>query len=207
MFFVISMRVGLEFSSIFARINNSTRKRGISLSRLFYLIGRDSYYIATFATFCLVILPLPIPPGCSIILAIPAIFITSQMVCGKKQICIPKFIANFKINKNIVRKIDSVSKAYLTKMESITKRRFIFFVSPKLDKIYNLLLFVLAISSAIPIPFLCMVPATAGVLLSIGLMVKDGLLVVISFIVSLFGISGIWFSIKALLTIKSVLPL
>ncbi len=201
------MRVGWEFSSIFSRINNSTRKRGISVSRLFYLIGRDSSYIATFATFCLVILPLPIPPGCSIILAIPAIFITAQMVCGKKQIWIPSFIANFKINKNIVRKIDGVSKAYLIKMESITKRRFVIFVSQRLDKVYNLLLFVMAISSAIPIPFVCMVPAFAGVLLSIGLIVRDGLLVVVSFVVAFFGLSGIWLSIKALLTIKSVLPL
>lgn len=198
------MRVSEEFSSIFSRVNNSTRKRGISIARLFCLIGGASNYVLTFATFTIIVLPLPLPPGCSTVLAIPAIFITTQIVCETKKIWIPRVISNIRLSKNLIRRIDITSRKYISKADKITKRRLSFLASRKLNRIYNLLLFVLALLSAVPIPFVCVIPAFAGIILSIGLVVKDGLLIVLGLLISFTGMVSVWFTLQALLTIKNL---
>ena len=200
------MRAIQKFSTSISQINNSTRKQGISVSRLFKLLDRRSNYILTFVAFFLVVIPLPTPPGFSTILALPAIFISIQICCFNK-VYLPKWLAQIRINKNFIKKIDHASKRYLIIIENLTKQRFSITTSSKLQKIYNVVLLILALASAVPVPFLCMVPASAGVLMSAGLIVKDGLLTVLSLLIGGIGISLIYLTIKTLVLIRDYLPL
>lgn len=201
------MRSIRRFSTSILQVNNSTRKQGISISRLLKLLDKRSNYILTFVSFFLVTIPLPTPPGFSIFLALPSIFITLQICFCKKGMFLPKWIAKLRINKKIIKKVDSSSRKYLMFMEKLTKKRLSFFVSPKLQKIYNIILLIFAFTSAVPIPFLCMIPAFAGVLMSAGLIVKDGMLVVLSMIVGCIGMSSIYLTIKTLSIVKDYLLL
>ncbi len=201
------MRAVKKFSTSISQVNNSTRKKGVSLSRLFKLLDKRSNYILTFVAFFLIIIPLPVLPGFSIILAIPSIFITLQICFFNERVFIPKCISSCRISKNIIRKIDNSSRRYLTFMEKLTKKRLLFFVSPKLQQVYNIILFLFAISSAVPIPFLCMIPAFGGVLMSAGLIVKDGILTVLSLIIGFTGMTLIYLTIKTLVLVKNYLPL
>ena len=201
------MRAKETFSSSISQVNNSTRRHGVSIGRLFKLLDRRSNYIISFVAFFLIVLPLPTPPGFSIILALPAIFITMQMCYKHERIWLPKILTNIKISKNIVKTIDEVSRKYLEFIEKCTRKRFMFIVSPKLQRLYDILLLIFAICAAVPIPFICMVPAIAGLLLSAGLIVKDGILAIISLFVGLFGISLIYLSIKTFMFVKDYLPI
>ena len=201
------MRAIRCFASSITYVNNSTRKHGLSVSRLFKLLDRRSNYVLTLVAFVLLIIPLPTPPGFSTVLALPAIFITAQLCVRNDKVFLPKCISEMRINKHIVRKLDLASKKYLSIVEKITRKRFRCLVDAKLKLFYNIILFALACSAAVPIPFVCMIPAFAGVLLSSGLIVSDGLLVVISFIVGCTGMSVIYLTIKTLFLFKQYLPL
>ena len=197
-----------KFSASILRVNNSTRKQGVSLSRLFKLLDKRSNYVLTFVAFFLVVIPLPTPPGFSTILALPSIFITLQ-ICFRhnKRVYVPKCISQCRISKNIIKKIDKSSRRYLMFMEKLTKKRLFFLISPKLQQIYNIILLILAFASATPIPFLCAIPAFAGLLMSAGLIVRDGLLIILSLTLGGVGVSLIYLTIKTLSIFKEYLPL
>ncbi len=194
-----------NFLASFSYINNCTRKRGITVNRLFGLLGKRSNYISSFISFAIIILPIPMPPGLSTILAIPALFITSQILVGRERVWIPRWLSEVRISKKIIRTIDDVSRKYLDKIEAITQRRLVILVTPKLYKVYDVLLLVSALCSAIPIPFICMIPALAGMLLSVALIVKDGLFVIISLITGITGIIFMSLTIKTFLAVKDYL--
>ena len=147
------------------------------------------------------------PPGFTMILAIPSILFTAQNLYGSKTIYVPKFINEIRISKNVIRKIDKISRKYVFTIEKITCQRLSFLCSPKIKKVHDIALLIFAIACAVPIPMLCIVPALGGVLLSIGLVVSDGLLVIISWIVGAVGISIIWTAIIAFIKVKDVVPL
>ena len=201
------MRAIKHFATSISQVNYSTRKHGLSVSRLFKLLDKRSNYILTFTSFLILIVPLPTPPGFSIILALPAIFITIQICFRNGNVFLPKYIKELRINKTIIRKIDNASRQYLKFIEKLTRKRLLFLTSRKLLFFYNIILLCLALASAIPVPFVCMIPALAGVLLSAGLIVSDGLLILISFIIGSTGASVIYLTIKTLLVLKEYLPL
>ena len=201
------MRQARRFATSVLQVNNSTRKHGISVSRLFKLLDRRSNYILTLTAFLLVVVPLPTPPGFSTILALPSIFITAQICCLNDRVYIPRWLSKIKINKIFIKKIDRASRWYLQYAEKLTKRRFVFFVSPTLHKVYNIVLLFFAFASAIPVPFLCMIPALAGVLMSAGLIVKDGILILAAMLVGCFGSGLIYLTIKTLILLKEYIPL
>ena len=199
------MRIPKKFSTSISQVNQSTRKNGVSIGRIFKLIDKRSNYVFSFVAFSLVIIPLPTPPGFSLILALPAIFLTFQ-ICLKGEIYTPKFLSDLKISKKFVRYIDKASRKYLVFIEHLTRKRLKFLASSKITPIYHIIPFVLAISSALPIPFICMLPALGGLLLSAGLIVKDGVFILLSFIVATLGWSLIYLTIKTLFIAKNYLP-
>lgn len=201
------MRMVKHFSTSILQANSSTRKQGVSISRLFKLLDKRSNYILTFVAFFLIVIPLPTPPGFSIVLAIPSIFITLQICCSNGRVYLPNRIKSIKISKKMIKKIDKASRKYLDFIEKLTKKRLLFMTSASLMKLYNVILLILAFASAIPIPFICMVPATAGILLSAGLIVKDGLLTLLALVIGFTGGSLIYLTIKTLSIVKDYLPL
>ena len=90
------MRIPKKFSTSISQVNRSTRKNGVSIGRIFKLIDKRSNYVFSFVAFSLVIIPLPTPPGFSLILALPAIFLTFQ-ICLKGEIYTPKFLSDLKL--------------------------------------------------------------------------------------------------------------
>lgn len=200
------MRATNTFSSSISQVNNSVRKKGVSVGRLFKLLDRRSNYIITFVSFLLVLLPLPLPPGFTTILALPSVFITMQMCYQHDRIWIPKFISQIHIKKSIIKTIDHISRKYLCFMENLTRKRILIMVSPRLQRFYDIVLLLFAISSAIPIPFLCMIPAIGGILLSAGLIVKDGMMTTISLFIGGIGIFAIWTAIKTFIAITNYIP-
>ena len=203
----ISLNLSHRFSNTISQVNGCTRKHGITVRRLFRLIGNRSNYILLFLSFFIVSLPIPIPPGFTMILAIPSILFATQNLYGAETIHVPKFINEIRVRKNVIRKIDKISRKYVFTIEKITCQRLSFLCGSRAKKVHNIVLLIFAIASAVPIPMLCIIPALGGALLSIALVVSDGLLVIISWLVGAVGISIIWTAIIAFIKVKDVVML
>ena len=207
--FVISVKNKdiYKFSQAVYQIDGLTRHRGISINKLFALIGGRSNYILSFFAFLMVSLPIPLPIGFSTILALPAVFIAIQMLITNKRIWLPKFIAKVCISKKFIRSFNEISMKYLLWIENFTQQRLHFITSKYTKKLNDIWLFVFAIFAMIPVPLICIIPAVAGAVLSAGLVLKDGLLVIISWIIGLIGIIIIGGSVELALKFKDYVPL
>ena len=133
--------------------------------------------------------------------------VISSRLYGAETIHVPKFINEIRVSKNVIRKIDKISRKYVFTIEKITCQRLSFLCGSRAKKVHNIVLLIFAIASAVPIPMLCIIPALGGALLSIALVVSDGLLVIISWLVGAVGISIIWTAIIAFIKVKDVVML
>ena len=138
------------------------------------------------------ILFIPTPPPIATISAILIIFLSFQMILGLKEVWLPNFIVNKSIKRTTLALIVGKSSIYLSKMEKITRRRFIFMESDIMQRIIGLIILILAILSLTPILFANSMPGISIILISFGMLNKDGLMVILGFIAGFISIFVVW---------------
>lgn len=126
-------------------------------------------------------LPLPIV-GVSAILGIPLMLVSGQLFLGFKRVWLPKRIGNFSFERKFLEKAILTTLRYLKKLERLIKPRWQFMSSPIANRLLGLLLLVLGVVIALPIPFGNFLPAIAIVIISLGTIEKDGLVIAIGVI-------------------------
>lgn len=123
---------------------------------------------------------LPMPPGVSAILGAPLLFITAQLMVGRRTLWLPRALAERTMTRaDFVALMGKVSP-YLTWLERRLKPRFTYLYNPWLDRVTCLICLVLAIIIFLPIPFGNMLPALALSAFGLGVAERDG-------VVGLFG--------------------
>jgi hypothetical protein len=137
-------------------------------------------------------------PGLSTPFGILLLFV-SYCYMRKKRLWVPKYIANKHISHKHLVKIVSILEKFLHKTRHILRFRWpIFF---KTTWITGLFLMIQSVFMAIPfpLPFTNIFAAVPIVLLALGLLVSDGLFIVLGYIASLLAIAFFtalfWFGI------------
>lgn len=138
------------------------------------------------------LLIIPVPPPIPTIAGVIIMFFSIQMSIGLQQVWLPKFITEKSIQRKTLAFIVEKSSIYLYKLERFTRKRLVFANSVVVEKIVGIIIFILATITLTPIIFANSVPGTAIFLISFGLLNKDGLIVVIGFLVGLFSIFVVW---------------
>lgn len=152
----------------------------------------DSGGFALFNLILSLILFIPTPPPIATISAILIIFLSFQMILGLKEVWLPNFITNKSIKRTTLALIVEKSSTYLSKMEKITRRRFVFMESNIMQRIIGLVILILATLSLTPILFANSMPGISIILISFGMLNKDGLMVIIGFITGFISIFVVW---------------
>jgi hypothetical protein len=123
---------------------------------------------------------LPMPPGVSAILGAPLLFITAQLMVGRRTLWLPKALADRTMTRTDFVALMGKLSPYLTWLERRLKPRFTYLYNPWLDRVTGLICLVLAIIVFLPIPFGNMLPALAISAFGLGVAERDG-------VVGLFG--------------------
>lgn len=123
-------------------------------------------------------LPLPVA-GVSAIIGIPLIIVSAQLLLGFASPWLPQWIANRSIKRKDFEKIVYKVLPYLEKVEKVIRPRWQFFTTRKVERLLGLLLLLLGIIIALPIPLGNMLPAIAIVVICLGMIEKDGAAVVL----------------------------
>lgn len=123
---------------------------------------------------------LPMPPGVSAILGAPLLFITAQLMVGRRTLWLPKTLADRTMTRADFVALMGKLSPYLTWLERRLKPRFTYLYNPWLDRLTGLICLVLAIIVFLPIPFGNMLPALAIGAFGLGVAERDG-------VVGLFG--------------------
>jgi hypothetical protein len=150
----------------------------ISLGEIADAMGERSFG-AFLAVFCIPNL-IPLPPGATLILGLPLVFIAFQMTFSRlNTIWLPKRLHDFSFdNKAFAAVLDRIIPL-LQKAEGLIKPRF-WFANPRLsERFIGVFILLLAIVVFLPIPAGNMGPSYAMAFMGLGLTERDGITIAI----------------------------
>jgi hypothetical protein len=128
-------------------------------------------------------LPLPVA-GISAVIGIPLLLVSSQLTLGFRHPWLPGQVLERPIKRQHFEKLMHQAIRHVRKIERVLKPRWPFFTHPAFERCIGLLLMILSIIIALPIPFGNMVPAIAVVFICLGMIEKDGLVLALSALAS-----------------------
>ncbi len=168
-------------------IINSEVEDNITLGKFIAAFGDRAFGIAIFVFALPNSFPIPSIPGFSAVTGLPILFFGLQLMLGYKQPWLPKKLRDYEFSQvklaSILRKI----MPYIQKVEIFFKPRLPFMTAFYSERLIGVGIAILALILALPIPFGNFLPGIAITMLSIGLIEKDGLLVILGTISGIFA--------------------
>lgn len=134
-----------------------------------------------------VAIPLPYPPGFTTIMGIPLMILSVQMLLGSKKVRLPQKINNYEIKNSTLKMISNKSVPIIETIEKYIKPRFSFAKSVHCEQFVGLSCLIASIAVVLPIPLTNAIPALGITVMALGLMNRDGVIIVAGFFVALIG--------------------
>ena len=133
-------------------------------------------------------LPVPVPPGYTTFFAIPLFIFSIQMILGMHAPWLPKWLEKKEIKRISLEKLIEKAKPWLKKIEVHLRPRMTNVSVKTWEKIIGTFSFVFAMSIALPIPMTNFPPGWGILIMSLGLLSKDGLTIIIGITVGIIGV-------------------
>ncbi len=167
----LSKEPGQKFSEILGEIAQDETLERVSVGDLLGAMGDRAFGPLLFV-FALPNI-LPSPPGTSGLLGIPLIFLSVQLMLGRKP-WLPNLIANRSMKREDFASIIGRATPVLAKAEKLLTPRLGFFVHPPAEYLIGAMCLLMSLVLSLPIPFANSVPAGTICLFALGILERDG---------------------------------
>lgn len=117
---------------------------------------------------------IPLPPGVTLVLGLPLVFVAWQIVAGRNKIWLPRPLANYALEKKALQKIVKRSVPWLTRMEAWVRPRNWPLINTLSERLFGIYTLFLAIIVVIPIPLGNWLPAFAIATIGLAHTEQDG---------------------------------
>ncbi|MEH0831459.1 exopolysaccharide biosynthesis protein [Anaplasma bovis] len=134
-------------------------------------------------------IPLPTIPGYTTILALPLILFSVQMLMGRTTPWLPDFLERKSFKRGFLAMVIEKTSPLLKAMERWTKPRVMFIFCGLGNRIIALICLLCALSIAVPLPLTNFIPAGGISAIALGMLNRDGVLVVLGIVLGLLGLS------------------
>jgi hypothetical protein len=129
----------------------------------------------------LVILAIPnmvagLIPGLSILLGLPLLLVSLQLLVGADKPWLPRRLARLEIQRSDLRRIVERTRKALRRLERALRPRLEFLTASWAERLIGLGCVALSILVFLPIPFANLVPATGIMLFGFSMLERDGLM-------------------------------
>jgi hypothetical protein len=118
---------------------------------------------------------LPLPPGLSVVLGAPLLFVTAQLMVGRPTLWMPSFIRRQSIRRDFFALLTIKLSPVLQRSERILRPRLSLLLHPVKERLVGAACLLLAIILLLPIPFGNIPPAWAIAAFALGILERDGL--------------------------------
>ena len=135
----------------------------------------DRSFAALLVFFSLINL-LPLPPGTTLILGLPLVLVSAQMVVGKTSAWLPRFVLGKSLGPEQFRRLTGTVLPRLTRLERFVRPRYWPFYPNHADRIIGFMALIMGIVVTLPIPFGNWLPALSTMLLGLALSERDGVI-------------------------------
>ena len=150
---------------------------------------------------------LPTPPGTSLILGAPLVFLALQLAVGRSSPWLPRIIAQRSLLLTDFASIVARVAPVMARAERLMQPRLTLLATRPFDQLMGVICFLMSIVLFLPIPLGNVLPATAICLFSLALLERDGLVYlggVLMSVVSVVVVSGVVYAmIKSLIFLLS----
>jgi hypothetical protein len=165
-----------HFSSLLLSLPEATSGGPISLALLAQVLGNRS----TGALLLFLALPmvLPIPaPGISVVFGVPLTLISAQLLFGRQTLWLPRQLANRSISREQLEAYIKRATPAVHKMEKLVKPRLVPLTRGMALRVVGAMCLVLALIITLPVPLGHLVPGAAISVMALGLIERDGLMI------------------------------
>ncbi|CEI84707.1 exopolysaccharide biosynthesis protein [Ehrlichia minasensis] len=175
-------------SDLLEEVTNNTDVDRITLFELKSALHARGFGILMLLFSLPLSIPLPVPPGYTTIFSIPLLMFAFQMLLGFQVPWMPRWLEKKSFKRTTLALIIEKTAPILKKAEKLTKPRLLFIFNSVGEKVIAFISLLCAVSIAIPLPLTNFIPAGGVSIMSLGLLNKDGMMVILGVLVSLFGI-------------------
>jgi len=147
---------------------------------------------------------IPTPPPFPSIISIPLVIFGYQMLIGSKYPLLPKKISNYQLKRQTIALLVKKSTTIIYQVEKILKPRLSFMFCEIGEKFTGGFILLFSSFILLPIPLSNYVPGIGILLISFGILAKDGFVILLGIVV---GFVGVLISIYAsMFIIYKILP-
>lgn len=144
----------------------------LTLGSLLTALGEASFGWAI-VVFSLVTL-LPLPPGLTLITALPLLVTTGQMLLGYTHMRLPRALARLPLDQNRLRRVVLGLRPVTRRLERVLQPRFTLLFARRWQRPMGALLFLVAFALFLPVPFTGWFPALSLFTAGVGIVERDG---------------------------------
>lgn len=152
---------------------------------------------------------IPLPPPFPSIISIPLVVFSMQMVMGYSSPKLPKRFAAVSVKRSVLAMLVQKSSPYIRKVERILRPRLSFMTSAGAERIVGLFTLIFSSFILLPMPLSNFIPGLGILIISFGLLGKDGLVVIVGMVVGVVGmaisIAAVLLGVEALHYIKNLI--
>ncbi len=130
---------------------------------------------------------LPIPGG-GLITAIPLFWVLGQMAMGYPQIRLPAFITRYRVNRRTWQRLVLRMAPVIRPIERMTRPRMEHVFTPRNERMLGAFQWLSAFALFLPVPLSGFIPAAALVVTGLGLVERDGKVVLIGVVLGVVSI-------------------
>jgi hypothetical protein len=133
-------------------------------------------------------LPIPAPPGYTTLFSLPLFIFSLQMIFGMRAPWLPAWLERKSIQKSTLEKILTKAQPWLKKIETYMQPRMTYISVSTWERFIGVFAFVFAVSIALPIPLTNFLPGWGILIMSLGLLNRDGLTILVGMLIGTVGI-------------------
>lgn len=116
----------------------------------------------------------PVPLGVSCLFDLPILLFSARMAFGRTGTALPDWLLRRSVGRNLAGRMIDAAMPRLTGIERMLKPRFPRFANIDGERWFGVLVLLLSLTCVIPLPLTGWLPGFALVLLSLGLIERDG---------------------------------
>ena len=131
-------------------------------------------------------------PGISIFAGLVMIILAAQLSLGFRSPKLPRVMSEYSLKIDHLKTILSRTAPKIERLEKYIKPRLLIFTLPPFTSVLGILVFCLAALVILPLPFTNLFPALAIFIISMGLLERDGLIILVgtTFSILAFALGG-----------------
>lgn len=148
------------------------------------------------AVLCILSFPcsIPSPPGIQTVFGWPIIFVSLQMVAGRKQLWLPQRVLRMRIKGKTLATLARKAHPLMVRFEGICRPRLSFVTSKPAERLIGVVIFLLGVKLLLPLPLTNNPAGAASTITSLGLIEKDGLVVLVGLVLGVGVLAAtLWF--------------